>query len=307
MRALSLSAVVLTLVMIALGALVTSRDAGLSIPDWPLAFDEAVPEKQLAADHVVVRGREYSRGDVASEWVHRVTGATLGALVVAVVVAAHVARTEPRVRRLAWAALALVVVQGIVGGVGVLRLQPAVLAVTHALLAQSLLAVLVALSWLASARRAEPPAALADGRRLRAVFVSIPALLLAQLFLGATFRHANVAAALILHVAVALGLLAVVAWAALRVQDHGSRASRLVRPTIVLGALLLAQIFLGALAYLFRQPKTAAVERGLATNLFPTAHVVLGAAILAHAVALAMRAARTIDPEPAVAARASSA
>src|ERR1022692_2445566 len=54
-----------TLVLIAAGALVTSNDAGLSIPDWPLSYGKLVPP--------LIGGIRY-------EWTHRAIAGTVGML-----------------------------------------------------------------------------------------------------------------------------------------------------------------------------------------------------------------------------------
>jgi len=52
-----------TLILIIAGALVTSNDAGLSIPDWPLSYGKLVPP--------LIGGIRY-------EWTHRAIAGTVG-------------------------------------------------------------------------------------------------------------------------------------------------------------------------------------------------------------------------------------
>src|SRR5918999_3970740 len=86
-----------TLALIFIGALVTSTGSGLAVPDWPLSYGMLMPP--------MVGGVFYEHG-------HRMAASLVGLLTL--VLAVWTARREPRsgVRRLAWAALAVVIGQG---------------------------------------------------------------------------------------------------------------------------------------------------------------------------------------------------
>ena len=62
-----------TLVVITAGALVTSNDAGLSVPDWPTSFGYLVK-----VPHFV--------GGIRYEWSHRMVAGTLVSLTLAIAV-----------------------------------------------------------------------------------------------------------------------------------------------------------------------------------------------------------------------------
>src|SRR6266508_3162326 len=81
-------------VLVIAGALVTSNDAALSVPDWPFSWGKLVPALE---------------GGIRYEFAHRAV-----ALVVAIltVILALWMRT-----RLAWTALGLVLAQAVLGGV----------------------------------------------------------------------------------------------------------------------------------------------------------------------------------------------
>src|SRR5947199_1261312 len=95
------------------GALVTSNDAALSVPDWPLSWGRLVPPLE---------------GGIRYEFAHRAT-ALLVALLTAVL--ALWMRT-----RLAWLAVALVVAQAALGGLVVRLVTPAWATIAHACLGQ---------------------------------------------------------------------------------------------------------------------------------------------------------------------------
>lgn len=94
-----------TFLLLIAGALVTSNDAGLSVPDWPLSYGSLLPP--------MVGGIFYEHG-------HRMIAASVGLL--SIVLAVWLWRVETRrwVRWLGVAALGAVIAQGILGGLTVL-------------------------------------------------------------------------------------------------------------------------------------------------------------------------------------------
>src|SRR3954463_15523843 len=98
-----------TLVLVVAGALVTSRDAGLSVPDWPLSYGKLMPPME---------------GGVRYEHSHRMVATTVGLLTI--VLAVWLWRIDPRrwMRRLGLVALAVVIAQGLLGGMTVIFMLP---------------------------------------------------------------------------------------------------------------------------------------------------------------------------------------
>jgi heme a synthase len=111
MKALSLATLVLTFVVVVVGAYVRLSDAGLGCPDWPLCYGRPVPEAM----------------DDARAWKemgHRYLAATLGILVFILLLAAWRTRQSPW---LATAIAVLVVLQATLGKWTVtLLLKPAI-------------------------------------------------------------------------------------------------------------------------------------------------------------------------------------
>ncbi len=107
------------------GALVTSNDAGLSVPDWPLSYGSLLPP--------MVGGIFYEHG-------HRMIASFVGLL--SIVLAVWLWRVESRrlgerwLRWLGVAALGAVVAQGMLGGITVLFFLPPAVSSAHATLAQ---------------------------------------------------------------------------------------------------------------------------------------------------------------------------
>ena len=113
-----------TFVLLIAGALVTSNDAGLSIPDWPLAYGSLAPP--------MVGGIRY-------EFTHRVIATCIGLLTIGL--AAWLWKAEKRawMRWLGLAALGGVIAQGILGGMTVRMFQPPPVSAAHATLGAAIL------------------------------------------------------------------------------------------------------------------------------------------------------------------------
>lgn len=164
--------VLATLGLIFLGAMVTSRDAGLSVPDWPLSFGSVNPpgwwEDEL----------------VRLEHSHRLVASAVGLLTL--ILALWIWRVETRrwVKALGLVALALVVIQGVFGGLRVTELS-VMLAMVHGCLAQVFLGLVVTISLVLSPRS---PAPIAKGRSPWP-YVTLVVLVFLQLVLGAVIRH----------------------------------------------------------------------------------------------------------------------
>ena len=96
---------VCTLMLVVAGGLVTSNDAALAVPDWPLSYGSLMPPME---------------GGIFYEHGHRMIAATTGLLTIGL--AAWLWRAERRawLRRLGVIAAAAVVVQGVLGGLTVL-------------------------------------------------------------------------------------------------------------------------------------------------------------------------------------------
>jgi len=100
-----------TLFLMALGSATRVMNAGLACPDWPLCYGVLIPKKQMNLQ-------------VFLEWFHRLTASSMGLFAIALVVLAWWSRRAlPRwVPWMATLALALVIFQGILGGLTVTEL-----------------------------------------------------------------------------------------------------------------------------------------------------------------------------------------
>ncbi len=121
---------VATFVLIFVGGLVTSTGSALAVPDWPLAFGRLIPPL---------------KGGIRFEWGHRVVAGVVSILTL--VLALWTWWREPRrwVRITAFAALGLVLLQAVLGGLTVLMLLPLPLAVAHAATAQAFFCLMISM------------------------------------------------------------------------------------------------------------------------------------------------------------------
>ena len=286
-----------TAVLLCFGALVTTYDAAMAVPDWPATYGHNMFLFPFA---------EWFFGpwDLFLEHGHRLLGATVGIITLALAAVVWLREPSATVRSLVVAAVLLVVLQGELGGARVL-LDDKTVAKVHACTGPLFFAVTVAVAALVAnrARVAAPPGPLA----LR-VTVALAAAAYVQLVAGAQLRHLDAAtitpatfrwlvAFHILGAAAVAGL----SWAAVPVcRMQGSRAA--FRWAVAIAALVVCQLLLGLGAWfvswgvpsgflpaswLPAEPIAARSPRGA---LVVTGHVVLGMLILGGSVALAVAA-----------------
>lgn len=176
------SFVAMVLFLIFAGAMVTSNNAGLAVPDWPTTFGENMftfhPSKWV--------------GGIFYEHGHRLLASGVGALTIMLTAWLAIAERRAWVRKLGYAALALVIVQGLLGGLTVLLKLPAWTSSLHGLLGQTflVLSVMIAYSQSYELRHRTGAQQLSYGSEsnFRLAVFGI-ALLYIQLLLGAFVRH----------------------------------------------------------------------------------------------------------------------
>jgi cytochrome c oxidase assembly protein subunit 15 len=282
-----------TVLLILAGSLVTSNDAGLSVPDWPTSYGWSMftfPPSMWVANILYEHG-------------HRLIASSVGFLTI--ILAVWLWMVEPRrwMRLLGVAALGAVVAQGVLGGLTVLFFLPPAISTAHAALAEIFFCITIAIALFTSPewlRGYDPAEAGVNDRMLRAVATTTTALIYTQLLIGATMRHTGAGLAIpdfplmfghlipdhwdpkiAVHFAhrvgaaiVTLGILATAA----HVGYHHRRRRELTRPAALLVALVATQITLGALTVLSR--------RAVWIN---SLHVVCGALVLTTSLVLTLR------------------
>ncbi|MBI2821848.1 MAG: COX15/CtaA family protein [Acidobacteria bacterium] len=261
--------------LIIAGGLVTSNDAGLAVPDWPLSYGKLMPP--------MVGGIFYEHG-------HRMVATFVGMLTVILALWTRFRERRCWVRRLAWLSLAAVITQGALGGITVLYFLPPPVSMAHASLAQAFfcmtvtLAVVTGRKWFAQAPAEEPEA----HPSLRALSLWVGGAVYLQLILGAGNRHNAIGVAS--HVVGASVVVALTAWLLVQTVRHYPREWR--RHAAWLAVLVTAQTVLGVAVFLIKNASVEAVQPEPARVWSATSHVALGALILATALMLALRAHR---------------
>ncbi|HUA33308.1 MAG TPA: COX15/CtaA family protein [Candidatus Binataceae bacterium] len=283
-----------TFFLIFVGGLVTSTGSALAVPDWPLAFGKLIPSWQ---------------GGIRFEFGHRLVAATVVVLTLALMLWAS--RAEPRgwVRRLAYIAFGLVIFQAVLGGITVLFELPLLIAVTHAATAQAFVCLMVSIAlvtnpnWEDAPRREEPPARIP----LATLAIVTTAIIYVQILIGALMRHLG--AGLVIpdfplsfghlippyineyiginfaHRCGAVVVTTMVLWTVIRVLRVHTNNTPLRHSALLLLLLLAMQISLGALT----------IWTGRAV-IPTTAHVLVGAGVLATTLTIAIRASHLLAP-----------
>jgi cytochrome c oxidase assembly protein subunit 15 len=235
-------------------------------------------------------------GGIYFEHAHRLFGSLVG--LTTLVLALQVARVERRraVKALAFAALAMVIVQGILGGLRVTgrftlsdspqETSPQIaLALVHGVLGQAFFAAIVVLATVL--RRSWQEVHPARRRVLRSQVtagVFLVALLLLQIALGAFQRH--LATGVMIHLTLAALIAPLAVWHGMRAWGlHGEDAT-LRRLGLGLAILTAVQVLLGLGAYVATGALGAsAISRGGEVAL-TTAHQWIGGILLGCAVSL---------------------
>jgi cytochrome c oxidase assembly protein subunit 15 len=265
-------------VVITAGALVTSNDAGLSVPDWPTSFGYLVK-----VPHFV--------GGVRYEWSHRMVAGTLGLLTLAIAIWTLLVERRRWMRWLAVGALGTFVAQATLGGMTVLFFQPPWLSTAHATVAQTFFCIAVAITLFTGRKWVEEqPRVEFDSRRpslMTLTWFSIFVLYL-QLILGGMFRHHGMS--WWPHVLNAVTVSIVLAWTAVRALSVYAHIEAVRKPAIVMLSLLITQLCLGFTAFLTRVTwGRDAAQPELAMVVSTVAHVAVGALLLATTVVLAIQ------------------
>jgi cytochrome c oxidase assembly protein subunit 15 len=167
--------------LICSGGMVTSKNVGLAVPDWPTTFGYNMflfPFSKWV-------------GGILFEHTHRLIASAVGFLTI--ILAIWLWRSESRrwVRNLGIIALAGVILQGILGGLRVTMLKDEI-GIFHACIAQGFLALLVVIALVTTGFWRRLATQSVGSRRLAPIKTLAFATTLAihaQLVLGATMRH----------------------------------------------------------------------------------------------------------------------
>ena len=274
-----------TFILVIAGALVTSNDAGLSVPSWPTFF---------GSFHIppMVGGIRYEAG-------HRIVAGFVGLLTVLLALWIWACDCRSWLRRLGGISVLVVIAQAVLGGITVLSDLPVVISVAHACLGQVFfcitlsLAILVRPGW----NWNEPKSEDASKPSTRQLAVWTAGAIFLQVLLGAAFRHGGIAIGPHLAGAVVATILTV--WLAKRILTDYAHQARLVRSVLSLGGLVLLQLVLGMGAYMEMLKFTGYPQPEPPVITATTLHAAVGALVLGAAVVMALETYRGLSSSPA--------
>ena len=265
----SLFVVAWAAILLCAGALVTSEDAALAVPDWPLSYGSLNPPMV---------------GGIAFEHSHRLIATGLGILII--VLAALLWRKEERrwVKYLGLAALGGVIFQGILGGLTVLQLLHYWLPVMHACTAEIMFAILVSIAVFTSRWWIEKLPQYEDTGRpaIHSIAILTAFLTFLQVFAGAAFRHKYMT--LKPHVFGAPIILGMVIWTAAALRRRFPQVEAMKRVRVLLHSIVGLQILLG-IAALWTRIQSANDPQPLPPVVITTViHTVVGATLFATSI-----------------------
>lgn len=270
-----------TFLLIIAGALVTSNQAGLSIPTWPLANGSAFPPMV---------------GGIRWEWSHRLVAGSVSILTL--VLAAWIWFRESRlwIRVLGVCAFLLVIAQALLGRFTVKTFLDPPVSASHATLAELFFITIVSLAvftgkwWTGDVPQLHDD----ESPKLRTLAIWTSVLILVQIVLGAAFRHN--AFGIIPHLIGAVVVTFMVFWAVLAAATRFRKVKDLRVAARYLEILLGVQLLLGGVAYWAVESAKNAAQPTPSYVILTVAHVAVGALTFAASVYLTLRCFRMFAP-----------
>jgi cytochrome c oxidase assembly protein subunit 15 len=262
-----------TILLLIAGALVTSNEAALSVPDWPLSYGTLTPP--------MVGGIRYEHS-------HRVIAGVLGLL--SVVLAVWVWAKDER-RWLRWfsvIAVAGIAAQAVLGGEVVRQLLHYWLPVMHACFAQIVFAALLSIAvftsrwWVSEQPQVED----SGSPSIHSLAIANSAVIYFQVILGAGFRHKEIP--VWPHMVGALIVLGMVIWLAAVLRRRFEKSAAISKTRILLHAILGTQLLLGLGAYWSRLTTADAPQPMPLMVTLTVLHTVVGAILFGISVLIVL-------------------
>ena len=167
-----------TLFLIFAGALVKSHEVGLSVPDWPTTYGKQMFAFPLSD---MVGGIFYEHG-------HRIIATIVGFFTMIQAIWLGFSHHPNWLKKLGFFALAMVIIQGLFGGITVLFFLPPLVSIIHGILAQTFFIMTIIIAYSMSQER-ENRIDNGMGQSIRKGALLMGSLVYIQLILGALMRH----------------------------------------------------------------------------------------------------------------------
>jgi len=276
-----------TFLLIIAGALVTGNDAGLSVPDWPTSFGSFRMPRMV--------------GGVMFEHGHRMIAGTVGILTMLLALALWIKDSRRWVKWVGGAAVLAVLAQALLGGITVLFYLPVGISTSHATLGQIFFCLAASLAFFTRADWRWDESKLEDTSTpsLQHLTAATTGVILVQLVLGAVHRHSGMG--IEPHVVGAGVVTMLVAYVVTRIMMKFPQTRALLRPALLLGALLMLQVFLGISSYVVKMADRNAPQPLPPVVDLTTAHVAMGALALVTSLYLTYQTHRFLAPRAEVA------
>ena len=281
-----------TILLFVAGALVTSKDAALSVPDWPKSFGTWFPSLRMLA------------GGAFFEHSHRVIAAVMGFLVLFLAIWLWKRDPRPWMRWFGVTAVGGVVAQAFLGGQVVRQLLHYWLPVLHASFAQIVFAAVLSIAvftskwWVSDQPRLED----SGTPSIHALTILNAAVIYLQVILGAGFRHKDIP--IWPHMVGAMLVLAMVIWTAIALRKRFEKSRELSKARILLHAIFGTQFLLGLGAYWSRLTTADAPQPMPVMVTLTVIHTVVGAILFAFSVLVVLACYRLVPRGREVAATA---
>ena len=279
-----------TVLLFVAGALVTSKDAALSVADWPTSHGTLVPS--LAS----------LQGGDLFEFSHRAVAGGLGILVLVLAVWLWIKESRVWLRWLGFVAVLGVVVQAVLGGQVVIRLLHYWLPVIHACFAQIVfgavlgIAVFTSKWWVSEQPRLED----SGTPSIHSLTILNAGVIYLQVILGAGFRHKDIP--IWPHMVGAMLVLGMVIWTAVALRKRFEKSRELSKARILLHAIFGTQFLLGLVAYWSRLSTADAPQPMPVMVTLTVIHTVVGAILFAFSVLVVLACYRLVPRERELAA-----
>jgi cytochrome c oxidase assembly protein subunit 15 len=168
-------------ILLFLGGLVTSHQAGLSVPDWPTSYGWNMftfPIKNWI-------------GGIFYEHTHRLFASYVGLLILLQAILIQKFETRKWVKQLGWLALGGVILQGVLGGITVLMYLPPAISSAHAGLGQSVFCLTLAIAMITGRKWNDATVKKVERSRYDVRFWSLVSVcaVFGQLMIGSVMRH----------------------------------------------------------------------------------------------------------------------
>lgn len=255
-----------TVLLLIAGALVTSNDAALAVPDWPKSFGTWTPPMV---------------GGVFYEHSHRVIAGVLGVLTLILAILIWIKEERRWLRWFAVIAVGGIVAQAILGGQVVIRLLHYWLPVMHACFAQIMFGAILSIGVFTSKWWITDRPQLEDrgSPSIHSLALLNAAVIFLQVFLGAGFRHKEIP--IWPHAAGSLAVLATVVWTAVVLRKRFENSRELTKMRILLHSVFGLQFLLGIGAYWSRISTAQAPQPMPVMVVLTVTHTVVGALLFA--------------------------